>query len=156
MPNSYYIDIPTALIIMLAFIHGYRKGILAFVMPFVAIAAAMILFPLVNSILISSLEPYNANVFFRILLLIILYIIVRMLLEKFRTLIEGVLKAIFLQWVNKIAGGVFVAFIALLLIWVMYVVLAFVIPNNPLELDSMILNSITNLVFTRFNVYEMI
>ncbi len=156
MPVSYYIDIPTALITLLAFIHGYRKGVLAFVMPFVAIAAALLLFPILNNIFAVSLNQYNVNVFFKILLLIILYVVVRMLLEKFRTFIEGILKVIFLQWINKIVGGFFVAFIALFLIWLMYVVLAFVIPNNPLELDSIILNNITNIVFTRFDIYDKI
>ncbi len=156
MPASYYIDIPTILIVVLAFIHGYRKGILSFLMPFAAIAVTLILFPFLNTVLYSLLEMYNANIFFRILLLIILYITIRILLEKFRALIEGLLKAIFLQWINKIVGGVFVAFISLFLIWILYVMFAFVIPNNPLELDSMILNSITNIVFSKLNVYQII
>ncbi len=156
MPNNYYIDLPIALIIILAFIHGYRKGILSFVIPFVAIAATILLFPLANAILVDFVAIYNANVFFRILLFILIYVLLRVILEKFREFIEKILNVIFLQWINKIVGGVFVAFVALAIVWAVYVLLAFVIPNNPLELNSMILNAITNTVFTRFNVYEMI
>ncbi len=156
MPNHYYIDIPTALIIILSFIHGYRKGILAFVVALVAIAATFIFFPLANSLLATTLDVYNSNIFFRILLLLLIYVLLRIVLENFRALIERILKAIFLQWINKIVGGIFIAFIALSIIWIVYVVLAFVLPSNPLELNSIILNGITNIVFTKFDVYEIL
>ncbi len=156
MPSNYYIDIPTALIIILSFIHGYRKGILAFLIPFIAIAATLMLFPIIYSLLSDVIIEYNVNVFFRILLFIIIYIVLRIIFEKFRTFLESILKVIFLQWVNKFVGGVFISSVALAIIWLIYVVLAFIIPDNPLELNSVILNSITNAVFTRFQIYDII
>ncbi len=53
-------------------------------------------------------------------------------------------------------GALFISGMSLLIIWVIYILLAFVLPDNPLELNSIILNAMTSVLFRYFNIYEIL
>ncbi len=156
MMNSYYIDIPIIIIIVFSFIYGFKKGIIGFITPVVSIIAAFLLFPFVNIFLSNLIAQYNTNVFLKILSFILIYVILRIIFEKTKDLLEQILKVIFLDWLNKVAGGLFMSLIFMFIIWLIYALLAFVIPDNPLQLNSIILNNITNVIFTYFDIYKIL
>ena len=154
--NSYYIDIPIIIIIVFSFIYGFKKGIIGFITPVVSIIVTFLLFPFINIFLSNLIAQYNTNIFFKILSFILIYVILRIIFEKTKDLLEQILKVIFLDWLNKVAGGLFMSLIFMFIIWLIYALLAFVIPDNPLQLNSIILNNITNVIFTYFDIYKIL
>ena len=156
MMNSYYIDIPIIIIIVFSFIYGFKKGIIGFITPVVSIIVTFLLFPFINIFLSNLIAQYNTNIFFKILSFILIYVILRIIFEKTKDLLEQILKVIFLDWLNKVAGGLFMSLIFMFIIWLIYALLAFVIPDNPLQLNSIILNNITNVIFTYFDIYKIL
>ncbi len=156
MPSHYYIDIPIVIIFICSFLYGFRKGLIGFALPWVSIIATFLLFPFINNFAMNIVPSYAGNIFLKILFFVLSYVFLRIILENARKILEALLKLIFLAWVNKIAGALFISSMSLLIIWLIYVLLAFVIPDNPLELSSVILNAMTSVLFRYFNIYELL
>ncbi|MBL7765801.1 MAG: CvpA family protein [Chitinophagaceae bacterium] len=119
------LDAIVILLGVLAFIRGWKKGLLWAVCSLIAVIAGVFLSLKLSHTLAAYLFENNilTNSYTLLICFILIFLITIVVFRLGIRLIEGILDKIFLGWVNKIAGGaiytLFVLFVVSTFLWLM-------------------------------------
>ena len=107
--------VDTVLIIILSvlFIYGFCKGLISMTIPIIAIIITLIAAPLIYN---HMSKYFNHSLILKIISLIASYSIIRIILSKIEINFKKILKAIFLDWVDRVLGAVVLLFISCFII----------------------------------------
>ncbi|WP_297203126.1 CvpA family protein [uncultured Brachyspira sp.] len=110
-----FTTVDTVLIIILSvlFIYGFFKGFISMTIPIIAIIITLIAAPLIYNYMS---KYFDHSFILKIISLIASYSIIRIILSKIEINFKKVLKAIFLDWVDRLLGALVVLFISCLII----------------------------------------
>ena len=110
-----FTTVDTVLIIILAilFIYGFCKGLISMTIPIIAIIITLIAAPLIYN---HMSKYFDHSFILKIISLIASYSIIRIILSKIEINFKKILKAIFLDWVDRVLGAVVLLFISCFII----------------------------------------
>ena len=135
------LDIIFGLVLLAAFYNGYTKGILYSVLSLVAIILGIIL--AMNFSTAASIWLHNSfnipTIIMPVLSFILIVVAVVAAVKLVAYLVEKFLKALMLNFINKLAGGVLWSFIATLL----FSILVFFVAKAGFLTDNLIASSQT-------------
>lgn len=149
-----YIDIILLIIYALAFLYGFKRGLLAFTPFFAAAIISIVIYPFVVRLFNIDRFPYNILVF------VAIFIACRIAAEFVKNVAEKILKLIFLNWANRIAGGAFIVIMCIFISWLLFALYMIVCNSmkiaRPASVDSKIFSNITLFVYNYFDIYSYI
>ncbi|WP_028329933.1 CvpA family protein [Brachyspira alvinipulli] len=110
-----FTTVDTVLIIILSilFIYGFCKGFISMTIPIIAIVITLIAAPLIYN---HMSKYFNHSLILKIISLIASYSIIRIILSKIEINFKKILKAIFLDWVDRVLGAIVLLFISCFII----------------------------------------
>ena len=107
------IDILLIAILIFALIYGLYRGLISIIIPVIAIIVTFIIAPLIYN---HMSKYFNHSLILKIISLIASYSIIRIILSKIEINFKKILKAIFLDWVDRVLGAVVLLFISCFII----------------------------------------
>ena len=137
-------DIILIIILAALFIYGISKGLISFIIPIIAIIAALIIAPLIYN---NMSKIFDHSVILKIISLIATYSIIRIILAKVEKSIKDILKIIYLSWVDRLLGAAAVMFISCIVIYFILSLCIYLLP----EYSNIISQSkVVNCIFSLF------
>lgn len=137
-------DIILIIILAALFIYGISKGLISFIIPIIAIIAALIIAPLIYN---NMSKIFDHSVILKIISLIATYSIIRIILAKVEKSIKDILKIMYLSWVDRLLGAAAVMFISCIVIYFILSLCIYLLP----EYSNIISQSkVVNCIFSLF------
>ena len=137
-------DIILIIILAALFIYGISKGLISFIIPIIAIIAALIIAPLIYN---NMSKIFDHSVILKIISLIATYSIIRIILAKVEKSIKDILKIIYLSWVDRLLGAAAIMFISCIVIYFILSLCIYLLP----EYSNIISQSkVVNCIFSLF------